>query len=169
MSNSQLSNKKIEITYFISISKMPTCNICLENTQTRFQPAHRHPTCKCSYTVHESCYNTWLSQSNMAYNCIICHKTVREVPPANYVEGLDYLVMGKRIALVILVLFILKYIREIILIGGIILYTYISIEARRNGRNMFYHYTMNFLFGRPIPDYRYPHVHLVRQLVRFWR
>ena len=148
---------------------MPTCNICLENTYVRFQPPHRHPTCKCSYTVHQECYNTWLSQSNMAYNCIICHKTVRTVQPANNVVFVNYFASYKWLAYFLLGLFIMRYIREIVLVSSIVLYIYLKLQIRNNGRNMLYHYAMNFLFGHPIPDYRYPHVYLIRQIVRFWQ
>jgi len=58
---------------------MTACNICLENTQINYHPQYRYLAtgCVCNYVVHEHCYKTWLAQSNMAYNCIICHKTVR--------------------------------------------------------------------------------------------
>ena len=41
-----------------------------------FQPHNRHAACRCGFTVHMECYNDWLNSSDMAYNCIICHKTV---------------------------------------------------------------------------------------------
>ena len=53
-----------------------TCNICLEECVTPFQPLNRVESCFCAYTVHDECYNSWIDSSDMAYNCIICHKTV---------------------------------------------------------------------------------------------
>lgn len=52
------------------------CLICLANTKEVFYPYFRPKTCKCKYTVHERCYDMWLQQTNMAYNCIICHISV---------------------------------------------------------------------------------------------
>ena len=52
------------------------CNICLEECVTPFQPLNRIESCLCAYTVHHECYNSWINSSDMAYNCIICHKTL---------------------------------------------------------------------------------------------
>ena len=67
------------------------CNICLEDCRDSFEPEVRDASCVCVYTVHEACYNDWLSASNMAYNCIICHKTV------SYPEVLEALNLAKRV------------------------------------------------------------------------
>ena len=161
---------------------MPTCNICLENTHRSYVPQHRPRSCTCVYTVHEACYNTWLSQSNMAYNCIICHKTVRpgQVPAQAQAQAgsgagegagawFPYLSMLKWWGYFLLAAFVIRYIKEILIVGFIALYTYVSISQQRRGQNMFYYYAMNFLFGNPIPEYHYPHVYLVRRLIRFWQ
>ena len=58
---------------------MDLCNICLENVTKKFNPPNRPQSCQCGFVVHEDCYSTWLSKSDMAYNCIICHKKVRAV------------------------------------------------------------------------------------------
>lgn len=165
---------------------MPTCNICLESAQRSYDPPNRHHSCTCVYTVHEACYNTWLSRSNMAYNCIICHKTVRNArpeprpvqePEVGQEPGLGpaaiawfpYLSWLKWWGYFLLAAFLIRYIKEILVIGFIALYTYVSISQQRRGRNMFYYYAMNFLFDNPIPEYHYPHVYLVRRLIRFWQ
>lgn len=157
---------------------MPTCNICLENAQRSYDPPNRHHSCACVYTVHEACYNTWLSQSNMAYNCIICHKTVRDPRPrqgpaeageAAAVAWFPYQSWLKWWVYFLLAAFVIRYIKEILIVGFISLYAYVSISQQRRGRNMFYYYAMNFLFGNPIPEYHYPHVYLVRRLIRFWQ
>ena len=54
---------------------MPTCNICLDEA-TSYNVPHRPSSCRCKYIVHKECYNKWLKESNMAYNCIICHEKV---------------------------------------------------------------------------------------------
>jgi hypothetical protein len=145
---------------------MPTCNICLENVVRSHVPQHRPNTCKCVYVVHEACYKKWLSQSNMAYNCIICHNTV---PRQNIVKEINDYTFLKWSLGVLLFLFVIKYIKEIVTVASIILYAYISLTAHRERRNMFYYDAMNFLFGEPIPFYIHPHTALLRQLVRFWR
>ena len=160
---------------------MPTCNICLENTRFNYDPPHRARSCNCSYTVHEDCYNTWLSQSNMAYNCIICHKTVRHEELPTRAEAAAELARRARVYLttsfswvkwavyIVLAAFVIRYIKEIVIVCSIVLYSYISLQTRRNGRNMLYHYARNFAFGEPIPEYRYPHANLIRRLARFWQ
>ena len=55
------------------------CLICLEKTKEDFYPYYRPKTCKCTYAVHEDCFNNWLKHTNMAYNCIICHATVPHI------------------------------------------------------------------------------------------
>ena len=161
---------------------MPTCNICLENTRFNYDPPHRPRSCNCSYTVHEDCYNRWLAQSNMAYNCIICHKTVRdaderptpgeaaaELGRRAWVNLTPSFAWVKWAIYIVLAAFVIRYIKEIIIVSSIVLYSYISLQTRRHGRNMFYHYARNFAFGDPIPEYRYPHANLLRQIIRFWR
>ena len=56
---------------------MDSCYICLENCPDSFKPEVGDTLCHCKYTVHEDCYKKWLETSNMVYNCIICHKTIK--------------------------------------------------------------------------------------------
>ena len=51
------------------------CNICLEECEDDFFPDICLKACSCRYVIHSGCYSNWLTTSNMAYNCIICHKT----------------------------------------------------------------------------------------------
>lgn len=99
---------------------MPTCNICLEHTNRTYQPPNRPRSCGCNYVVHEQCYTTWLSQSDMAYNCIICHTKVpltdlQEVPaPTLQLKNQMKIFMYAAIFL-----FILHYVREIIFVSAV--------------------------------------------------
>ena len=54
-----------------------------------FQPHNRHAACRCGFTVHMECYNDWLNSSDMAYNCIICHKTVSYTELAIMLEEME--------------------------------------------------------------------------------
>ena len=54
---------------------MPDCIICYEKGAHQFNGDYRPDACDCKYEIHESCYQTWLSSTNMAFNCIICHNS----------------------------------------------------------------------------------------------
>ena len=62
------------VPYLICSDK---CNICLE-------PVIFHPRlnleCKCKYTVHYSCYNTWWENNK---TCIICRNKTNNIPKIN--------------------------------------------------------------------------------------
>ena len=111
---------------------MPTCNICLENAATSYNPPCRPSSCRCNYTVHQHCYNTWLEQSNMAYNCIICHKT----SSVEDTQGPNYQRTFKLLLLVFISLFLLCHIRKVIIGYSLFVYAYTTYLNRNGHRRL---------------------------------
>lgn len=111
---------------------MPTCNICLENATHSYSPPSRPPSCRCNYTVHQHCYNTWLEQSNMAYNCIICH-TKSPVEDIQAQEP-NYQKTIKLMVLAALSLFLLIHIRKVIIAYCLFVYAYAAYLNRAGHR-----------------------------------
>jgi hypothetical protein len=57
---------------------MESCTICLgdiggDGAVFKSRPA----SCVCSFTTHQACFDTWLTNNDVAYKCLICRVEVR--------------------------------------------------------------------------------------------